>query len=987
MHTSKKVLLTTLLSFLSYIMMAGSFDYHGFIPIQNLSFIENKGQVTDQHFNPRPDIDYKLSASGINIFIGNGQIHYQWEKAGKQQLHKQDNSFQPVNITTYRMDVILVGADPDVMAIPEQIQKDKETFYLTSAGKVGVTALMYRKITYRNIYPGIDWVLYSNGADLKYDFVVHPGADPKNIKLRFEGATSLNMQNGNLFATTPFGTITEHKPYSYNAETKETVPSSFNLHDNTLSFNVNNTNGILVIDPVIAWGTYFGGTLDEYYTSVKADKNGNIYMCGGTYSTANIATTGTYQTTISASMDAYLTKFDGNGQRLWATYYGGAGYEVFADCDVDKYGNIYAGTRADMDMPALITPGAHQTTFSGTFPDGDVIFVKFDGNGQRLWATYYGGALNDQIHKIACDTSDNVYFYGSTYSNNNIVTPGTQKTTMGAPELYLVKFNGTGQRQWGTYYGGSDGMQTYVGEGSSLSIDKTGNPIITGYTTSLSANELTTNSCFQTSYGGGTRDGFIAKYNKTNGLFIWASYYGGNDEDVVSGAYADDNGNTYLIGHTLSNDGFAASSGCFQPTFGGGNSYDVFIAKFNNSGQRLWGTYYGGNAGEVSLYISYIANKVIAWGLTGSSANIATPGSQYPVLGTNKSFYAIFNSTGQRDYASYFPLGGSVYLDENKNTYFYGTTTAVTGISTPGSYQPNLAGGQDAFLVKLGPDTAVAINQPYTDTLFCPGSAFNLNYTVTGGFNTGNIFTAELSDATGSFSNPVVIGTVSGITSGTIACTIPAATPVGNGYRIRIVASNPSFTSMDEGADIHIQGSVVPAVSAIAVPGVNAGPWVSVTFTATPTAGGTTPAYQWRKNGVDISGATSGTYTGVTNVDFTTGDVITVKLTSNETCASPDTAISQAFTINVNLSVTDVEAGVLRIYPNPSDGLLYITGTNEAMELNLYNAMGQVVFYRQQPANASGRYVVHLQDVPAGIYLLKIQTGKTVETVRLSVQQ
>jgi len=977
MRTVKKVLSATLLSFLSFAGIAGPSKNATSLPPRDLSFIENKGQVTDQHYNPRPDIDFKLSAPGVTIFIGDGQIHYQWYK----EEEKAEES-KPINITSYRMDVTLQGANANAEVITADVRKDKETYYFPGLGKDGVTASLYRKITYKDIYPQIDWVLYTNGVDLKYDFVVHPGGNPKNIKLQFAGATSLQMQNGSLMAATPFGSITEQKPYSYNAETKERVPSSFILDGNTLSFDISSINGTLVIDPAIVWATFYGGVQNDRVSHYYVEKNGDVFMPGSTSSTSNIATAGSFQASFPGIRAAFLAKFNTNGQRLWATYFGGYGSCGFVDCAVDKYGSIYAVGGTDTGITTLITPGAHQTT-PGSNEYSDGLIVKFNAAGQRIWATLYGGYDTDECLAVGSDTSGYVYVAGSTYSGNNISTPGTQQPIkMAMMPAFLAKFDSAGQRQWCTYYGDMAGSEnTWLND---LYVSKNGDPVITGYTSSTNPNNmLTTVGALQTTYGGGQCDGFIAKYNKANGQFIWATLYGGNEGDFISGITGDDNDNIYIAGVTESTNFFASTPGAHKTTFNGTGS--AIIAKFNSSGQRVWGTYYGDttNCSSICMY----NGALLASGLTKAKVGITTPGSTFPVYNASmQNYLSLFSLSGQLLYGSYFYLTGELGVDNYSNIYLCDdiSSSLAPNIGTPGAYQPTPNGGAEVYLIKIGPDTAVAINQPYTDTLFCPSSVFNLGYTVTGGFNAGNTFTAELSDATGSFSSPVVIGTATATTSGSITCTIPAATAVGNGYRIRIVASNPAFTSMDDGYDIRIQTSVIPAVSVVAVPGTNAGPWVSVTFTATPTAGGTAPSYQWRKNGADIGGATSNTYTGVMNIDLVTGDVVTVKMISNETCAAPDSAISNGLTINVNLSVENMEAGTLKVYPNPTNGLLHITGTDEAMDLVVYNAFGQVVLHEQQPAMA--KHTISFKEIPAGIYLLKVKTGNETEMVRISVQ-
>jgi len=184
---------------------------------------------------------------------------------------------------------------------------------------------------------------------------------------------------------------------------------------------------------------------------------------------------------------------------------------------------------------------------------------------------------------------------------------------------------------------------------------------------------------------------------------------------------------------------------------------------------------------------------------------------------------------------------------------------------------------------------------------FCACSIVNVPFTSTGTFIAGNTYTAQLSDAVGSFATPTIIGTLLSVANtGTIACTIPCATPTGTAYRIRVISSTPAVIGSDNGVNITINAVVVPSVTITAVPSGAICAGDAVTFTATPTNGGTTPTYQWQVNGVNVGGATSSTFT---SSSFVNGDLVTVIMTSNALCASPITDTSNTITIIVSASV------------------------------------------------------------------------------------
>ena len=159
-----------------------------------LCFIENKGQILDQNNKSRYDIQYKLSAPGMNLFVGNGQLHY--------QFRKKEGS----GLSLYRMDVTLLGADKLAQVEATEKQAYYENYYLTYATKDGISANSYNKVTYKNVYPNIDWVVYVKEGKVEYDFVVRPGGNVNDIKLSYGGASSLQInKDGGITAITQMG--------------------------------------------------------------------------------------------------------------------------------------------------------------------------------------------------------------------------------------------------------------------------------------------------------------------------------------------------------------------------------------------------------------------------------------------------------------------------------------------------------------------------------------------------------------------------------------------------------------------------------------------------------------------------------------------------------------------------------------------------------------------------------------------------------------
>ena len=364
----------------------------------NLCFIENMGQVTDQDRKPRKDIQYQLATgSGLNIFIGNCAIHYQFSKCDNP-VTREKRSIQigsgdePASYTMYRMDVELVGANKNAKVVSAGIQDYCENYFTGNFDKNGAVAHSCSRIIYKDVYPNIDWVLYTGSNKLEHEFVVRQGGKVSDIKLKYDGATGLQLtKEGSLIANTPQGSITEEPPYTYQKDGTP-VKSSFKLHDGILSYETGRHTGEITIDPGLVWATYYSGLGTGFYGSdvyaSAVDGSGNIYLTGFVNCTSNFATTGAHQTTFAGGMyDAYLLKFNSAGDRQWCTYCGGSQSEIAYAIAADASGNVYiAGTT--QSTSGISTAGAHQDTYvSGA---GMAFLVKFNSLGMRQWGTSYG---------------------------------------------------------------------------------------------------------------------------------------------------------------------------------------------------------------------------------------------------------------------------------------------------------------------------------------------------------------------------------------------------------------------------------------------------------------------------------------------------------------------------------------------------------------------------------------------------------------------
>lgn len=707
--------------------------FSGPLQARDRYFIENKGQVTDQHRSPRKDIGFVLRNKGANLFVGEGQLHYQFLRVLDTAVANKDlpeghpaRREKTSAVAAYRLDVVLEGADRQAPCIMEEESGYHEYHYTHQ--ETGTTSKAFRRLVYKNVYPHIDWVLYIKGEQVEYDFIVRPGGKVSDIRLRYTGTDALRKnKDGSITAHTPIGSVTEQRPYAYQAAGKKEVEVDFAVNGGLVTFETGAYSGTLIIDPTLEWATYYGGLDFDNATAVACDPSGNVYITGSASSLENIATSGSHQDTLLGMMfstDAYLAKFNSAGVRQWGTYYGGNNDDFAETVTCDAAGNIIIAGNTNSSS-RIATAGSHQPTFGGALLGGDGFVAKFNNAGVRQWGTYYGGDETDYCVSASCDPAGNIYIAGLSSSLIAIATAASHQDVSGGDyDGFLVKFDAGGVRQWATYYGGPT---SDVGS-AAVSCDPSGNVYMAGRTASTSG--IATPGSHQPALNGTYDDGYLVKFNGT-GVRQWATYFGGPDQDWLHSMDCDAAGNIYIAGQTLSESGIA-TPGSHQPVFGGGA--DAYLAKFNDNGALQWSTYYGGEGGDDygdAVHCDDYGNVYLA-GNASSLAGIATPGSHQEVYadGFMDAFLARFTTSGVRTWGTYYgggdmDRGTGVASDNNGHVYLCGASYSTTQISTPGGHQPGQAGGEDAFLAKFNncfPDAVILA----AHTVFCPGDSLLL---------------------------------------------------------------------------------------------------------------------------------------------------------------------------------------------------------------------------------------------------------------------
>lgn len=635
----------------------------------------NQGQVYDQWGIPHPEVGFILQASGMKIWFTADGIHYQMENW--VQNSKEEGKYA---VETYRMDMQLVGSNRNAQLVPGKPLDYSASYYNIPNRPEGVLNVpAYAEFIYQNVYPGIDWQIVQDGGILKFNFLVHPGADPTQIRMRYQGGEEMDFaENAKGYTVScPMGTIGDAHPSFFsqiNGTQTQSYPSYFRqVDDQTIAFAIPDNydkSQLLVLDPVIEWATYYGGTGNDRGYSTAVDDFGNVYLAGYTASSTQIAVGG-HQNTISGSNDGMLVKFDALGNRIWATYYGGSGSDQAFNVKVLSNSVFLGGTTASSTG---IAASGQQNSYGGT---SDAFLIHFNSAGVRQWGTYFGGGLSET--GLGLDIAE----------NGDLLIGGSQ-----ASAAYMTKYNAAGVLQWTRTYTGS-GSQ----DGNGVAFDKWGNCYLAGSTSSSSGFSL---GGFQPVFGGGFWEGFLAKANAA-GTNQYITYYGAAGDDKALSVATDTLGNVYLAGTTNSSTGI--SSGGHQMAHGGG--LDGFLVKFDSAGARIWGTYYGGGSNEGEIFVKRdFQQNVYLGGATPSSNNIATAGSLRPTSGgSSDAFLAKFTAAGTRLWGTYYggtanDYGWSAGTDDMGTVYLCGYTRSTNGIAIAG-FQNSYTGQDDAFLVKI----------------------------------------------------------------------------------------------------------------------------------------------------------------------------------------------------------------------------------------------------------------------------------------------
>ncbi|HEY1336869.1 MAG TPA: SBBP repeat-containing protein [Bryobacteraceae bacterium] len=562
----------------------------------------------------------------------------------------------------------------------------------------------FARVRYAGVYSGIDLVYYGTEGTLEYDWVVAPGADPRQIRMDFDGADRLRIDTrGDLVITAGGSEYRDKRPVAYQEIAGKRVPVSgrWSLHGREASFRLGayDRNRTLIIDPPLIFASYYGGNGADYAYAVAADSVGNTYIAGSIGS-ANFGILGTE--------DAFVTKISPNGSRIFTSFIGGNAADQANGIAVDVQGNMFVtGSTGSLDFPLK---GAIQPKTGGS---GDVFAVKLAAGGAPLlYSTYLGGIANDSGSAIAIDAAGNAYIAGTTFSADFPTVNPFQAAKGAQQDAFVAKINPTGTAWvYVTYLGGNN-----VDEANGIAVDAAGNAYVAGYTASTN---FPLQSPLRTSNAASV-DAFVTKLNPAGSALVYSTYLGGSATDYATAIAVDSSGSAYVTGIVTSDDFPVVNP--IDPKLASHAVDDIFVTKLNPAGSALvYSTYLGGGSADDPYAIALDS---------GSNAYITgrTNSSDFPLVKAIQStrfafdmFVAEINPAGSALLFSTF-LGGNgnesgrgIAVDHLGNIHIAGEVTS-TDFPVKNAFQGATGGGgpQDALVLVMGdaaPSTGPAITK------------------------------------------------------------------------------------------------------------------------------------------------------------------------------------------------------------------------------------------------------------------------------------
>jgi hypothetical protein len=707
-----------------------------------LAFEANRGQTDSQ-------VKYMARGNGYTLFLtANDAVFSLQSRSAVSATSALRRGAVPQAKTTARRDIQkdltavvrmqLIGGNSLAKVSASGTLPGKSNYFLgNDPSKWHTDVPHYARVSYQDVYPGVNLAYHGAQRQTEFDFVVAPGANPAPIGLQFTGAQGIKTdESGNLVISSSAGDVELHKPVAYQEQNgaRQPVDARFILKaNNQVSFELGNYDRSreLVIDPSVsyAYSTYLGGSGNDEGFGIAFDSTGAAYVTGQTASTNFPGASNT----LTGTANAFVTKIAPDGSSLdYSTYIGGHGSQGDSGnaIAVNQTSGVafIAGGTSSSDFPA--TTGVLQTNLSGTT---DAFVCEIGSTGTITYCTYLGGTGTDTALGIALasDSSGDVYVVGKTSSTN---FPATSSSPLQAHPLtgstnagFVTKVNSSGTALlFSTYLGGSStgDSATAVVVDSSDNVYVTGPTFNSAFHTTSGVVQAACNSCTSAN-----SNAFVTVIDATGSAYVYSTFLGGSATDEGDGIAVDSTGNAYVTGLATSSN-FPTTAGALQTAYDGAN--DAFVTKLNPTGTAplVYSTYLGGTGFDTGVSIAVDgSNNAYVVGQTNSTDFKLVNPTQSALnggasTGNYDAFVSEINSTGSALVFSTY-LGGSGQEDVGSlgaiavdgagaNIYVTGNTSVESGSASnfptqaPYPYAGGNAngGGMDAFVVKYTQGTA-----------------------------------------------------------------------------------------------------------------------------------------------------------------------------------------------------------------------------------------------------------------------------------------
>ena len=644
-----------------------------------IKFVKNNGQWDDF-------IRYRADIVGGTLYLEDGSFGY--KLIDNSDLHHRFyeavyDTVNPLKVDGHFFKVNFLNANP----LPEMAPSDKydeyhNYFIGNDPSKWAPEVPLYAEVRYEELYPGIDLQVYGKRMSIKYDLILQPGADPNLIQFEYDGVDDLQIIDGQLHVKTSVQNVVEEKPFAYQIINGKHVemPCRYKLEGNILSFEFPagyDTERELIIDPSVVFSTFTGSFSDNWGYTATFGPDGSLFAGGVCFGTGYPTTTGAFQ-------------------EVWA---GGV--------------TVGAGLSGPLDISI--------TRFT---PDGTAM----------LWATYLGGASNEQPHSMIANDAGDLYVYGRTYSNDYPVSAAAyDPTSNGQADICVTKLTSNGASIIGsTYLGGADDdgeNVTFAFTPSSLKYnygdDARGEIMNDGAdncyiaSCSQSSDFPTTAGAFQTTKGT-QQDGVICKMNSDLSALTWSSYLGGTGNDACFSVKVNNAGEIYLAGGTESAD-FPTSASAVQPVYAG--AIDGYIFKLDATGSSMIASTFTGTSVYDQVYFveldsnsnPYVVGQTLGAFPVTAGAYSETDGrhfiQRYNTNLTNLEMSTVFGSGGSgidiSPTAFLVDVCGFIYVSGwGSQISSYAVVGNTNGLTVTADAYQSMTDGDDLYLVVFQPDAA-----------------------------------------------------------------------------------------------------------------------------------------------------------------------------------------------------------------------------------------------------------------------------------------